>query len=123
MSRDVRGEDVFDSRDVIERIDELEGFVREDGVSELDEDETEELAELREFRDEVEDYCDDWRYGVTFIRDGYFERYAEEFASDIGAIDRDADWPLNRIDWEAAAEDLKQDYSSVSAFGEDYWYR
>lgn len=34
--------------------------------------------------------------------------YAEELASDIGAVNRDAKWPNNHIDWEAAGEELLQ---------------
>ena len=65
----------------------------------------------------------DWRYGETLIRDDYFEEYAEELASDIGAIDRNAKWPLNHIDWKSAAEELTQDYTLVSFDGTDYWIR
>lgn len=64
-----------------------------------------------------------WTYGVTLIRDSYFEDYAQQMAEDIGAINRDATWPLNHIDWEAAAEALKGDYTSAEFDGVTYWAR
>jgi antirestriction protein len=49
--------------------------------------------------------------------------YAQDFAEDIGAIDRNAGWPLGCIDWEAAADELKSDYSSIEFDGVTYWVR
>lgn len=108
-------QDIIDSRDVIERIKALEGT----------EDETEkaELKALEALQEEAEGYSDDWKYGATLIRDSYFTEYAQELAEDIGAIDRNAKWPLQHIDWEAAADELKQDYTSVEFDGTTYWVR
>ena len=39
------------------------------------------------------------------------EEFAEEMAESIGAIDRNAAWPVCYIDWERAANDLMMDYS------------
>jgi len=64
----------------------------------------------------------DW-YPVTLIHENYFTQHAQELADDIGAVDRDAKWPNTHIDWEAAAEDLKQDYSTVEFEGNTYYYR
>jgi hypothetical protein len=83
----------------------------------------EELHALKEFRDELEPYCPDWRYGVTIIRESYFTDYAEELANDIGAVKSDAGWPNAHIDWEAAAEALKIDYTSGDFDGVTYWAR
>ena len=57
------------------------------------------------------------------IREDKFIDYAQEFADDIGAIDIHASWPLNHIDWEAAAEELKQDYQEVEFGDETYLIR
>jgi hypothetical protein len=46
-----------------------------------------------------------------------------KFADDIDAIDRDAKWPLNHIDWEAAAAELLTDYTSVTFDGVTFWVR
>ena len=70
--------------------------------------------------DELEDVA---RNEVTLIAEDYFQTYAEEMAYDIGAIDPDAGWPNNHIDWKAAAEELSYDYSAVTLDGHDYLIR
>lgn len=60
---------------------------------------------------------------VTLIRDDYFTTYAEQLAEDIGAIDRNAQWPMSYIDWEAAANALRQDYSECELDGVTYLIR
>ncbi len=93
------------------------------GETGLDDDEREELEELEALAKEGEAYCDDWHYGSTFIREDYFQRYAEEFAEDIGLVNRDATWPNNHIDWESAADDLRQDYTELKFGDETYLAR
>lgn len=86
----------------------------------------EEIAELKilqSLADEAEGYAPDWKHGEALIRDSYFEDYARELADDIGAVSKDANWPNNHIDWEAAADALKQDYTSVDYGGVEYWIR
>ena len=118
MSREIsNSDDLIDSRDVIERIDELEA------MDEREDWEEDELTALRALAAEGQDYAADWKYGAALIRDSYFEDYAQQTAEDLGAISRDAAWPLNHIDWNAAAEELKIDYSSISFDGVDYWVR
>ena len=133
------GDDIIDSRDIQERINELESeweslksYVEEaEDDDEKDEaeinlevfmdDEYKELEMLQEMKDDVG--SSEWNYGIAFILNSYFEEYAEEFAEDIGAIDRNATWPLNHIDWEAACRELQMDYSVVTVDGNDYWYQ
>lgn len=57
------------------------------------------------------------------IPEDEFENYAEELAEDIGLIQRDANWPYTHIDWGAAADELKQDYSTVSVEGITYYFQ
>lgn len=110
--------DVLDSRNILERLAELES------TEDRDEEENTELATLTALIDEIDQNAgDSARDGVTLIRDSYFEDYARELAEDIGAIDRNAGWPNSYIDWEAAADALKQDYSTVDFDGVDYWVR
>lgn len=85
--------------------------------------EGQELKALKALQDEAEGYSEDWRHGAALIRDTYFKEYAEHFADDIGAIDRNASWPVNCIDWEKAADELKTDYTSVDFDGVEYWVR
>lgn len=87
-----------------------------------------ELRRLTALLEELEGNGGDeeWRgawYPVTLIRESHFEDYAQELAEDIGAIDRDAGWPLRHIDWEAAADELLIDYTSTEFDGVIYHYR
>ena len=129
MSRNVdNGQDILDSRDIIERISELESErldLTEDKADELatwDEDYKPELDALLALAEEGEG-SPDWSHGESLIRESYFKRYAEDFADDIGAIDRNANWPVNCIDWDEAAEQLKQDYFEVDFDGVTYLIR
>ena len=87
----------------------------------LDDDERDELSALDALESEVSDYNTEWPRGVTLVRDSYFETYAQELADDIGAIDRNTSWPMSCIDWEQAARELQQDYTSVDFDGTTYW--
>lgn len=89
----------------------------------LDRDESEELAALEKLTEEASDYAADWDYGETLIRDSYFKEYAQQLADDIGAINPDARWPNNCIDWERAARELQSDYTAVDFDGVTYWVR
>jgi hypothetical protein len=157
-SRDLRGSDIIDSRDVVERIEEIESEV-EDAQNDLAEallalsealadqpdadrtaltarvdearaaldtlkgDTDEELAALRALAKEGEAECSDWGDGATLVREGYFVEYAQNLADDIGAIDRNASWPLNHIDWDAAADELRGDYTELTFGGATYLAR
>lgn len=122
-------EDIIDSREVIERLAELSGMWADwqnnkaDDSLILDDDEIAELKALTVLSEECSDYADDWAYGAALIRDSYFMEYAQELAEDIGAIDSEASWPNNCIDWERAAQELRMDYTSVDFDGVTYWVR
>lgn len=62
-------------------------------------------------------------YSPVMVHENYFTEYAQQLADDIGAIDADAGWPLMHIDWEAAANDLKIDYTDVTFGGHTYLWR
>ena len=89
----------------------------------LDDDDREELIALKALAAEGADYTPNWAHGEALIRDTYFKEYAQELADDIGAINSDANWPNNCIDWERAARELQMDYTSVDFDGVDYWVR
>lgn len=59
------------------------------------------------------------------IPDDEFEDYAWQLAEDIGAIGREKDytWPINHIDWKAASDELKMDFSEVEVDGTTYYFR
>lgn len=131
-------QDILDSRDIDKRIHQLEAdkdtaaladlIVNNKEPDEISDEETVgdyddacELAIWRNLREECDSSA--WTYGIAFIADTYFEEYAQELAEDIGAIDRNMNWPATHIDWETAARDLQIDYTSVEIDGNEYWYR
>lgn len=118
MDQITNTQDYIDSRDVIERIDELTA-----DAAYLDEAERDELRALKELAREGEDYAPDWEYGATLIRDSYFKEYAQELAEDCGMVEQGQSWPNYCIDWERAARDLQMDYSAVEFDGVTYWVR
>lgn len=111
-------DDILDSRDIQERIDELNEM--KESNEGIDEQDTEELVIWEAVREETEG--SGWNDGITFIQDDYFETYARDLAEDIGAISRDTSWPCTCIDWEQATRELQMDYSSIKIDGTDYWY-
>lgn len=134
------GADVIDSRDVIKKIRELTEE-RDELKDALDSAETDdvrkeahsaletwtdeygaELADLEALAEEASG-SPDWEHGEALIADHYFVEYAQQLAEDIGAINRDASWPNDHIDWDAAAEALQQDYFSVEFGSTTYWIR
>lgn len=140
-------DDIIDSRDIIARLEDLRDErdtwepAEPPSVADLadpalavnnrpatrweDEcpDEANELTALEALNTEGEDATSDWTYGATLIRDSYFQTYAQEFADDIGAIDRNASWPNTCIDWEQAARELQMDYTSIDFDSITYWVR
>ncbi len=136
---------VIDSRDVIAAIGELEGEIEalnderdeltsnEVTLSDADNDRVDEIdEELKELQEQLEPLVSlaeeasgspDWSYGETLIADSYFTEYAEQLADDLGYINKDVQWPYDFIDWDRAADNLKQDYFSVDFAGETFWIR
>jgi len=118
--------DIIDVRDIIKQFEELEELQESGDYLETPDCE---LSELRKLLTELEgtgggdeQWRGDW-YPVTLIRDSYFKTYAQDLAEDIGAIDRDAKWPHNCIDWEHAARELQYDYTGVDVAGVTYYTR
>lgn len=84
--------------------------------------EAEELKALQALTEEASS-SSDWKYGEMLIRDSYFRDYAEQLAEDTCDMSKATNWPFQHIDWEAAANELKQDYFVVDFDGVDYWIR
>ena len=85
----------------------------------------EELTKLKEFAEEAEGYTSEWEDGAYFIRDSYFTEHAQEEAESCCEMPDNggSNWPYCCIDWEAAANMLKMDYSCFEFDDEDYWVR
>lgn len=141
MSRSIdNGQDIMDSRDVIKAFEEMaqeredllemiedaedvdEKIDAEKALKDWDDDNGPEFEALEALCAEGED-LEDWVHGATLIRDSYFTEYAQQSAVDIGAINKNQSWPNNCIDWDEAADQLKQDYSCVEFDGVTYWVR
>ncbi len=127
------GDDIIDSRDVIEAIVELESEIEaltEESVDSTRADDQwpalielrEELAVIKAFADDAEEVSD-WSYGETFIEDSHFETYAQQLAEDCCENLNTTDWPARCIDWEQAARELQMDYTSYEFGGYTYWAR
>ncbi len=146
-------DDILDSRDLYMRQDELETLEsdRDDATAEYEEAlenfendegtqeavtlalenlksaqdaftdiEREELDILRAAEKEIDGYM----HGVTLIHDSYFKNYARDYARDVtGYTTDDNAWPLNCIDWDAAAEQLQSDFTEIMINGETYYYQ
>lgn len=118
-------QDIIDSRDVIARIEELK-IALESAAEEQDDsfspEEADELKGLEELAEQCEGYAG-WLHGETLIRESYFTKYAQQLAEDFGRIDHTAGWPSTCIDWDKAAEELKQNYTEVDFNGTAYYIR
>ena len=94
-----------------------------DATSELDEwdeDNGDELKGLVALCDEAPG--DDWEHGATLINESYFTDYCQELVSDIGDLPKDIPGYLV-IDWEATANNLRADYTSVEWEGTTFYVR
>jgi hypothetical protein len=126
-------DEFFDSRDVIERIEELTAewndatehdseefhMSEDDWAVGLGEGGAAEIVALLAFRGQFGSEFED---GITFILESDFENYARDLLQDIGELPRDIpDYIV--IDWEATADNLSVDYSEVEFRGETYLYR
>jgi len=137
-------DDVIDSRDVIERIDELEGE-RNDlssalseaqesdspaqlvgelqrSLEEWDDANGDELKALKALQDEAEGYAPDWKHGCGLVRYSHWVAYVQEMLEDIGDLPKDLPHYIE-IDWDRTAENIKVDYTTVEFDGVEYFVR
>jgi len=100
-------QDILDSRDIIEKIEELEEINPN----------SDELQILKSFASEASE-TPDWEFGEPLIRYSYFKDYAMELAEDCDLLKDTNNWPLNCIDWEKASRELQCDKYFTADFGE-----
>ena len=117
--------DVLDSRDLL---DELKTLKKEKELNkklniDVMDYEEERIEAIEELIEEVGE--DNFKMGVTFIRDNYWEQYCEDMAYDCGYLDRQDDYnPLHyHIDWQGWADAVAMDYSQTEFNGDDYYWR
>lgn len=112
-------DDYFDSREVIERIAELE----EIAAAEMTVDERDEYNALITLQEDAEGYISDWQYGETFYTWEGLVEYAEETVNECYTTGDLPSWVTNHIDWEAVAEEIKVDYTEFEFRGTTYYAR
>ena len=133
-------QDIIDSRDIIERLEELTGEYEDlkseaeddtnvevaqakEELAEWEEENLEELESLQNLQTEAE-ISPDWQYGEALIRESYFTEYCEDLCKDIGDIPSELPWYIsNHIDWDGVAEEIKADYMEVNFDGVSYFIR
>lgn len=116
-------DDYMDSREIQERIEELELALSDEDTDEGDRaDIQEELDGWYQVKNHVEQYNTEWQYGITLIAWEKFEDYVKELCEDCGDIPRNLpDYIV--IDWSATADNLQQDYTEVDIQGSTYLFR
>lgn len=126
MSRDIDNtQDMIDSRDIIARIEELQDFQESEGL--MNTDALEELRVLLVVQSEAE-RSPDWQHGESLIRESYFTDYIEQLIDDCYEMPKElksGDWPWRHVtvDYEAAAEEAKQDYTDIDFDGVTFLIR
>lgn len=135
---------IIDTRDLIERRDELkqnilDSFLEifpqyedqteeyedilfdEEEIQSWKEDWEDEIKEIEEINN-IEDECREFDFGETLIREDEWEDYVKDLLEDCGYIPKDfPSWI--EIDWDATANNVKQDYSEVEYQGDTYYFR
>lgn len=114
------GIDMEAVRTSIEEWEESKEFAEEEGAEEFQPPFSIELyQQLKEFADGASG-CDE------AIADDYFLEYMTQIIDDCYEVRPNEDeWPYRhmKMDYEAAAEEAKQDYTSVEFGGVTYWCR
>jgi hypothetical protein len=142
--------EVIDSRDIIDRIEELSkiqiAIFNEQQSIEGDDDlcieeedidskhfrqwlqegqgiepDRDELIDLLALKDECENVSD-WKYGETLIHSSYWVDYVYDLLRDCGDLPKDIPHYIE-IDWDATANNIEQDYMRVDFGGEEYLIR
>lgn len=125
-------QDYFDSRDMIERIEELEALEEvfldpessEEDKAEWTRELDSELFSLRTFAEYAELNCGEWHHGETFIHEDYFTAYTKDLLVDCGYNPSELpDFIADNIDWEGVADDLRVDYTEYELDGNTYYAR
>tara|TARA_A100001011_G_scaffold388093_1_gene467064 strand:- start:1755 stop:2102 length:348 start_codon:yes stop_codon:yes gene_type:complete len=104
-------DDVIDSRDILDYIEEN----KDDRDFELE-------NLVKKYCDECSEYEEGLKnleFGVTFIRDSYFEDYMWDYFLQFNQVDEALEC---YIDIEAFARDQQYGYDYINFDGVDYWY-
>lgn len=139
----IENKDFWDLRDLAELAEECRDVLDpENEPDTYDDDERQEarevLAKLSKLADDLNQANDETDgdsvaealndamgyYGPTLLSESYFPDYVKEFVSDCGYIPSELpEFIANNIDWDGVADDMKQDFTSVTFDGEDWYIR
>lgn len=132
-------DDIIDTRDIKQRIDELEQEIEDEYDEYLDDktgyeetfvsfkdwyenNENKEYETLKSLYQECLDNSSDTTYGETLIRYSYFNDYVEELCEECGYISKDfPSWI--KIDWDKTADNVQMDYAHIDFNGITYFIR
>jgi hypothetical protein len=137
--------EVLDTRDLIERRDELKQDILDSFLDIFPhyEERTDTFEDILFEEEEIQDWKEHWiqeieeieeidkienslgsefEYGVTLVREDYWEEYVEDLLVEIGYLPKDLPCWIE-IDWSATAYNVRQDYDEVEYQGDNYWGR
>ncbi len=133
---------VLDTRDLIERRDELKEGILNSFLETFEhyKERTESFEDILFEEEEIQEWKEDWEddlqeieqidkieytlgrefeYGVTLVREDYWEEYVEDLLVEIGYLPKDLPCWIE-IDWASTAYNVKQDYEEVLYQGDTY---
>ena len=106
-----------DFEDILFEEEEIQSW-KEDWLDEI-----EEITDIEKLEDEVNEYAgDNFEDGVYLIVEDDFEDFVEQDLEDCGYIPKDFPTWIE-IDWEATANNVRQDYTEVEFRGTTYLFR
>jgi hypothetical protein len=131
------GGNTIDSREIEERIEELDDELQarrdEENIEDDDppdwdawleankgDEDVEEYLALVRVREECEDYSSEWRHGETLIHEDYFEESMDEMVNECYDLPKDLP---SFITLQINYDDLKYDYTEVDVLGQTYYIR
>jgi hypothetical protein len=132
----------LDTRDLIERRDELKEGILNSFLETFEhyKERTESFEDILFEEEEIQDWKEDWgydleeidqidkieyilgsefQYGVTLVREDYWEEYVEDLLVEIGYLPKDLPCWIE-IDWASTAYNVKKDYEEVLYQGDTY---
>ncbi len=117
--------DIIDVRDIIARVEELEGEMP-DGDDARNWEDADEYATLTSILEDLqgqggdEQWRGDW-YPLTLIAESYFVEYATNLVCEVENLGNLPHYV--EIDWIATARNVGTDYSTVEVDGVEYLFR
>lgn len=112
-------DDRIDSRDVINRFEELSYAADNDFIDDDEKAELQSLAKLMLIGMDFED----WDHGIVLVNEDDFTEFAKEFKQECEheLFDSMPDWVKNNLDWDTIAGDMQSDFTVVEWEGKTFY--